>query len=282
MNIIDQPPTAARNPAAADRHGGLTLYEAEFGSRLLLGTAQYPSPRILGRSVTASGTQIVTVSLRRETAQSGTGDRFFDLIRSWNVSVLPNTAGCRTAKEAINTALMARELFETPWIKLEVIANDDTLQPDVFALVEAAAELSRQDFCVFPYTTEDLGVAERLMTAGCQVLMPWGAPIGTARGLANPYALRTMRNYFPGVPLVIDAGIGAPSHAVQAMEMGFDAVMLNTAVAKADDPERMARAYGQAISAGREAYEAGLMEARDMAAPSTPVAGTPFFDLDQS
>ena len=282
MNIIDQPPVAARDPAPVDRHGGLRLYGAEFTSRLLLGTAQYPSPEILGRSVAASGTQIVTVSLRRETAQSGTGDRFFDLIRSLNVSVLPNTAGCRTTKEAINTALMARELFETPWIKLEVIANDDTLQPDVFALVEAAAELTRQDFSVFPYTTEDLGVAERLMTAGCQVLMPWGAPIGTARGLANPYALRTMRNYFPGVPLVIDAGIGAPSHAIQAMEMGFDAVMLNTAVAKADDSERMARAFGQAISAGREAYEAGLMEARDMAAPSTPVAGTAFFDLDRS
>lgn len=277
MNIIDQPPVAGR-----DTNDGLRLYETEFTSRLLLGTAQYPSPETLGRAVAASGTQIVTVSLRRETAQSGTGDRFFELIRSWNVSVLPNTAGCRTTKEAINTALMARELFDTPWIKLEVIANDDTLQPDVFALVEAATELNRQDFCVFPYTTEDLGVAERLMTAGCQVLMPWGAPIGTARGLANPYALRTMRNYFPGVPLVIDAGIGAPSHAMAAMEMGFDAVMLNTAVAKAEDPEMMASAFGQAITAGRVAYRAGLMEARDMAEPSTPVAGTPFFDLDKS
>lgn len=277
MNIIDQPPVSG-----SDKNDGLRLYETAFDSRLLLGTAQYPSPETLGRAVAVSGTQIVTVSLRRETAQSGTGDRFFELIRSWNVSVLPNTAGCRTTKEAINTALMARELFDTPWIKLEVIANDDTLQPDVFALVEAAAELTRQDFQVFPYTTEDLGVAERLMTAGCQVLMPWGAPIGTARGLANPYALRTMRNYFPGVPLIIDAGIGAPSHAMEAMEMGFDAVMLNTAVAKAEDPEMMASAFGQAIRAGRVAYQAGLMEARDMAAPSTPVAGTPFFDLDRS
>ncbi len=277
MNIIDQP-----SVSGSDKNDGLRLYETEFTSRLLLGTAQYPSPETLGRAVAVSGTQIVTVSLRRETAQSGTGDRFFELIRSWNVSVLPNTAGCRTTKEAINTALMARELFDTPWIKLEVIANDDTLQPDVFALVEAAAELTRQDFQVFPYTTEDLGVAERLMTAGCQVLMPWGAPIGTARGLANPYALRTMRNYFPGVPLIIDAGIGAPSHAMAAMEMGFDAVMLNTAVAKAEDPEMMASAFGQAIRSGRVAFQAGLMEARDMAAPSTPVAGTPFFDLDRS
>ena len=282
MSIIDPPTAPPQGLPGAEQTGGLTLYGVPFASRLMLGTAQYPSPDILARSVAASAAGIVTVSLRRETAGSGTGDRFFDLIRSWDVSVLPNTAGCRTAKEAINTALMARELFETRWVKLEVIANDDTLQPDVFALVEAAAELTRQDFQVFPYTTEDLGVAERLMTTGCEVLMPWGAPIGTARGLANPYALRTMRNYFPGVPLVIDAGIGAPSHAMQAMELGFDAVMLNTAVAKAEDPVRMARAFGHAVSAGREAYEAGLMEARDMAAPSTPVAGTPFFDLDRS
>ena len=157
--------------------------------------------------------------------------------------VLPNTAGCRTPKEAITTAQMARELFGTDWIKLEVIANDDTLQPELFGLVEAAGVLTRDGFKVFPYTTEDLGVAERLLAAGCELLMPWGAPIGTGRGLANPYALRTMRNYFPGVPLVVDAGIGAPIHAAQAMEMGYDAVLLNTAVAKAADPVRMARAF---------------------------------------
>jgi thiazole synthase len=177
---------------------------------------------------------------------------------------------------------MARELFETDWIKLEVIGNDDTLQPDLFGLVEAAAILSKDGFKVFPYTTEDLVAAERLMAAGCEVLMPWGAPIGTGRGLANRYALRSMRQYFPGVPLVIDAGIGAPSHAAEAMEMGFDAVLLNTAVATAVDPVRMAQAFADAIDAGRLAYEAGLMHMRDMAAPSTPVAGTPFFDLDKT
>jgi len=195
------------------------------------------------------------------------------------VHILPNTAGCRSAKEAIATAQMARELFSTDWIKLEVIANDDTLQPDLFGLVDAATELVKDGFKVFPYTTEDLGAAERLLAAGCEVLMPWGAPIGTGRGLGNPYALKTMRNYFPGIPLVVDAGIGAPSHAAQAMEMGFDAVLLNTAVAKAGDPIRMAKAFASAISAGRLAWESGLMEVRDMASPSTPVAGTPFFDL---
>lgn len=247
---------------------------------MLLGTALYPSPQLMADAVKASGCQIVTVSLRRETARGKIGERFLELINGLGVNVLPNTAGCRTAKEAVTTAQMARELFGTSWIKLEVIANDDTLQPDLFGLVDAAETLNKDGFQVFPYTTEDLGAAERLVGSGCQVLMPWGAPIGTGRGLANPYALKTMRNYFPEIPLVVDAGIGAPSHAAQAMEMGYDAVLLNTAVAKAADPVRMATAFAQAIESGRTAYCSGLMEQRDMAAPSTPVAGTPFFNID--
>ncbi len=154
--------------------------------------------------------------------------------------MLPNTAGCRTAKEAIATAQMARELFGTDWIKLEVIANDDTLQPDLFGLVEAAAALIADGFEVLPYTTEDLSAAERLVAAGCAVLMPWAAPIGSARGLINKDALKTLRAYFPDIPLVIDAGIGTPSHAAEAMELGYDAMLLNTAVAKAGDPVKMA------------------------------------------
>ena len=168
---------------------------------------------------------------------------------------------------------MAREVFGTTWIKLEVIGDADTLQPDVFALVEAAAILTREGFEVFPYTTEDLVVAERLLEAGCRVLMPWGAPIGSGRGLNNRYGLRSMRAHFPGVPLVVDAGLGLPSHAAAVMELGYDAVLLNTAVAKAGDPVAMARAFAQAVEAGRTAFEAGPMEARDMAAPSTPVLG---------
>jgi thiazole synthase len=175
---------------------------------------------------------------------------------------------------------MARELFGTDWIKLEVIGNDDTLQPDVFGLVEAAGELSKSGFKVFPYTTEDLSVAERLQRAGCEVIMPWGAPIGSGRGLANAAALTSLRAYFPDVKLIIDAGIGAPSHAALAMELGFDAVLLNTAVAKAADPVRMAEAFAAAISAGRLGFQAGVIPQRDMAVPSTPVAGTPFFELD--
>jgi thiazole synthase len=217
--------------------------------------------------------------VRRETAGSDTGTRFFSIIKALGVRVMPNTAGCRTPKEAITTAQMARELFGTDWIKLEVIGNDDTLQPDLFGLVEAASALVKDGFKVFPYTTEDLVAAERLLAAGCKVLMPWGAPIGTGRGLVNPYGLKSLRLYFPNTPLIIDAGVGAPSHAAAAMEMGFDAVLLNTAVAKAADPVRMARAFAAAIDAGRMAFEAGLMDVRDMASPSSPVAGTPFFDL---
>ena len=257
----------------------LEVYGTRLDSRLFLGTAQYPSPQVLERAVKAAGVDVVTVSVRREGARDKGGQRFWEMIAGLGVRVLPNTAGCRTAREAITTAEMARELFDTDWVKVEVIANDDTLQPDLFGLVEATTTLVREGFKVFPYTTEDLGVAERLLAAGCELLMPWGAPIGTGRGLANPYALRTLRNYFPGVPLVVDAGIGAPSHAAQAMEMGFDAVLLNTAVAKAGDPVAMAEAFGAAVCAGRTAFVAGMMEVRDMAAPSTPVAGTPFFDL---
>jgi thiazole synthase len=259
--------------------GMLTLYGEPFVSRLLLGTSLYPSPDHMRRAAAAAKPAILTVSLRRETSNgAGTGQRFWELLQGLGVRLLPNTAGCHTAREAITTAQMARELFGTDWVKLEVIANDDTLQPDVFGLVEAASALSRDGFKVFPYCTEDLGVAERLLSSGCQVLMPWGAPIGTARGLMNPYALRSLRAYFPETPLIVDAGIGAPSHAAQAMELGYDAVLLNTAVAKARDPVAMAAAFAQAIEAGHLAYRAGLMPQRDMASPSTPVAGLAFRD----
>ena len=260
----------------------LTLYGKNFVSRLLLGTAQYPSPEDLRHAVEASGAEIVTVSLRRESARARTGQGFWALVEELGCRVLANTAGCRTAKEAIATAEMARELFGTSWIKLEVIANDDTLQPDLFGLVEAARVLSADGFEVLPYTTEDLSAAERLVAAGCNVLMPWAAPIGSARGLINKDALKTLRGYFPDIPLIVDAGIGAPSHAAEVMEMGYDGVLLNTAVAKAGDPPKMAEAFAKAIEGGRLAFEAGLIEPRDMAAPSTPVAGTPFFKIDHA
>ena len=254
----------------------VAFYGTDIDNPLLLGTAQYPSPDILRRAVEASGVDVVTVSLRRESGGSRAGQDFWNLIRSLDVRVLPNTAGCHTVKEAVTTAQMAREIFDTRWIKLEVIGNEDTLQPDVFGLVEAAAELTRDGFQVFPYTTEDLVVAERLLRAGCEVLMPWGAPIGSGRGLNNLYGLKTLRERFPDVPLVVDAGIGLPSHAAHAMEIGCDAVLLNTAVAKAGDPVAMAKAFSLAVRAGQAAHDAEPMEPRDMAAPSTPELGKAF------
>jgi thiazole synthase len=251
----------------------LTLYGVTLRSRLMLGTSQYPSPAILAEAARASGAEVLTVSLRRESARLKEGQDFWGLIRSIGARVLPNTAGCHSVKEAVTTAQMAREVFAANWVKLEVIGEADTLQPDPFGLVEAARILSADGFEVLPYTTEDLVVAERLIEAGCKVLMPWGAPIGSGKGLNNLFGLRALRAHFPEIPLIVDAGIGLPSHAAAAMELGYDGVLLNTAVAKAGDPVAMARAFARGVEAGRAAFLAGPMEARDMAAPSTPVLG---------
>ena len=254
----------------------LRVYGTELGSRLMLGTARYPSPAVLTDAVRAARAAVVTVSLRREAGGERSGQSFWSIIRGLGVRVLPNTAGCHTVKEAVTTAHMAREVFATPWVKLEVIGEDDTLQPDVFALTEAARILCAEGFEVFPYTTEDLIVAERLIGAGCRVLMPWGSPIGSGRGLNNLFGLTALRAHFPEVPLIIDAGLGVPSHAARAMELGFDAVLINTAVAQATNPVAMAAAFAQAVEAGRAAHLAGPIEPRDFAAPSTPVVGQAF------
>ena len=258
-------------------------YGVELSSRFLLGTAGYPSPQVLADSIAASGSQIVTVGLKRTLGSgvAGAGDNgFIEIIRrvvsERGAQLLPNTAGCRTSREAITLAHMARELYGTHWIKLEVVGDEHTLQPDPWGTVDAAAQLIRDGFAVFPYCTDDLVTCQRLLDAGCEVLMPWGAPIGSGQGLLNPFALRTLRARLPGVPLIVDAGIGAPSHAAQAMELGMDAVLLNSAVSQAVDPVRMARAFGQAIEAGRGAFEAGVMAPQAMAVASTPVPGHPF------
>jgi thiazole synthase len=174
----------------------LKFYGKEFSSRLLIGSALYPSPKIMQDAIRAAGSQIVTVSVRRESAGGKTGDQFWSLIRELGVSVLPNTAGCKSVREAVTTAKLARELFNTPWIKLEVIADDETLQPDVVGLVEAANILIKDGFEVFPYCTEDLSVASRLVDAGCKVVMPWASPIGSARGITNRDALKLLRARF--------------------------------------------------------------------------------------
>jgi thiazole synthase len=255
----------------------VAFYGENVSSRLLVGTALYPSPAIMQQAIRASGADLVTVSVRRETAGGKTGDAFWSLIRELGVKVLPNTAGCHSVREAVTTAKLARELFGTQRIKLEVIADSETLQPDVIGLVEAATILIKDGFEVYPYCTEDLGVAQRLVDAGCRVIMPWAAPIGSARGITNRDALKLLRQRLPDITLVVDAGLGAPSHAAEALELGYDAVLLNTAIAKAENPVAMANAFRLAVDAGRAAFEAGLMTPRDFASPSTPVVGTPFW-----
>jgi len=262
----------------------LNISDTLLESRFFIGTALYDSPAIMQQSIEAAESQVVTVSLRRQMAGGSDNQVFWKFLQSFQQEhgqrkrhILPNTAGCHTAKEAITLSCMARELFKTNWVKLEVIGDDYTLQPDPFELVDAAKELVSQGFEVFPYCTDDLVLCEKLLSVGCKILMPWGAPIGTGKGLINPYALQTLRKRIPDVPLVVDAGMGSPSHAAQAMEMGFDAVLLNTAVAKAQDSVAMARAFKLAIEAGRLAFEAGGMVQQDRANASTPVVGTPFW-----
>lgn len=254
-----------------------TLAGVPLGSRFLLGSAGYPSPLVLHEAITASGAGVVTLGLKRELAAGGGAHHgMVEIVRASGVRLLPNTAGCRSAREAVTLAHMARELLGTPWIKLEVTGDEHTLQPDSFELVDAAARLVKEGFEVFPYCTDDLVTCRRLLDAGCRVLMPWGAPIGSGQGLLNPWALRTLRARLPEATLIVDAGIGAPSHAAQAMELGFDAVLLNSAVAQAGDPVAMARAFARAIEAGRLGHEAGLIAPQDMAVASTPVGGRPF------
>lgn len=253
------------------------IADKELDSRFLIGSSLYPSPSIMQEAIRASEADIVTVSIRRQNPTKNSGNEFWELLSELNLNILPNTAGCYSVKEAVSTAQMARELFNTNWIKLEVIGDEYNLQPNPYALLEATKELIQQGFEVFPYTTDDLIVAEKLVEAGCQIVMPWGSPIGTGKGLMNPYALKVLRERLPGIRLIVDAGLGAPSHAAQAMELGYDGVLLNTAVAEANDPTMMARGFKLAIEAGRCAYEGGLMNQRDLAKPSTPVLGKPFW-----
>ena len=308
MNVIpasDHPPLALPTAVQHAPDGGLTLYGEHFQSRLLLGTARYPSPATLEAAVLRARPAMVTASLRRqhlaltprsdllgETAGGidgktdatighddgiGVGDNgFWTLLRRLGVPVLPNTAGCHSVQEVIATAHMAREVFETPWIKLELIGDDYTLQPDTLNLVEAASRLIRDGFKVLPYCTEDLVLCQRLVDVGCQAVMPWAAPIGTGKGPVNPYAMRVLRERLD-VPMIVDAGLGLPSHACQVMEWGYDGVLLNTAVALARDPVAMAGAFADATAAGRSAWRAGAIPEQDAAQPSTPVLGTPFW-----
>jgi len=251
--------------------GGRTLQ-----SRLLVGTGGFSSLALLSEAVAASGSEIVTVALRRvDPAARGS---LFDVLRELGVQVLPNTAGCHTARDAVLTARLAREALETEWIKLEVIGDEDTLLPDGAELLRAAEELVAEGFVVLPYTNDDPVLARRLLDVGCVAVMPLGAPIGSGMGIRNPYNITLIREAVDA-PVILDAGIGTASDAALAMELGCDAVLAASAISRAKDPVRMARAIRAAVQAGRLARTAGRIPRRLYATASTPEEGTPDFPL---
>lgn len=243
-----------------------------FTSRLILGTGGVPSMTVLEEAIRASGTEMVTVALRRVTA--GVPGSVLDVCDRTGVRVLPNTAGCFTARDAVRTALAARDAFETDWVKLEVIADDRTLLPDSVELLAAAEQLVGLGFVVFPYTNDDPVVALRLAEVGCSVVMPLGAPIGSGMGIRNPYNLAIIREQV-SIPVILDAGIGTASDAVQAMELGCDGVLIASAVTRARDPAAMAEAMAHAVRAGRLASQAGRIPRRLYAQASTSMDGRP-------
>ncbi|SBT47745.1 thiazole synthase [Micromonospora auratinigra] len=249
--------------------GGVT-----FGSRLVLGTGGAANLHVLEQAVRASGTELVTLALRRvDTA--GTAGGLLDLLDRCGVRLLPNTAGCHTASEAVKTAHLAREAFDTDWVKLEVIGDERTLLPDGVELLRAAEELVAEGFTVLPYTSDDPVLARRLADVGCAAVMPAGAPIGSGLGVNNPHHIRLIRQAVD-VPVILDAGIGTASDAALAMELGCDAVLLASAVTRAADPVAMATAMRYAVEAGRLAYGAGRIARRFHALASTPDDGRPF------
>jgi thiazole synthase len=251
-----------------------------FSSRLILGTGGASSLDALERAIKASGAEIVTVALRRlPPPDSGGGSSLLDVLERTGVRILPNTAGCRTASEAVTTARLAREAFDTDWVKLEVIGDDRTLLPDPVELVAAAEDLVDEGFKVLPYTNDDPIIAARLAACGCAAVMPLGSPIGSGMGIRNPYNLALILETVD-VPVILDAGIGTASDAALALEAGCDAVLVASAVTRAQDPERMAEAMRKAVDAGRLARLAGRIPRRRYATASTPDEGTP--DLSRS
>src|SRR4051812_42421857 len=245
-----------------------------FASRLILGTGGFRSLETMAEAIAASGTEMVTVALRRvDPAAQGS---IVEVLDAAGVVLLPNTAGCYTARDAVLTAKLAREAFGTDWIKLEVIGDDRTLMPDAPAPLEAAEELVDEGFTVLPYTTDDPTLARRLEDVGCAAVMPLGSPIGSGMGLLNPYNLRLIRER-ADVPVILDAGVGTASDAALAMELGFDGVLCASAVSRAEDPIAMAHAIRLGLEGGRLAYRAGRIPQRRHAIASTPEAGVPEF-----
>jgi len=249
-----------------------TLGALTLRSRLLLGSSRYPSMQIMLDSLEASGTQLVTVALRRVRAGQDGGEDLYALLRQRGLNILPNTAGCYTAKEAVLTAELGREALETDLVKLEVIADDETLLPDTEEMLAAARELVKRGFQVLPYTNDDPVTAQKLEEIGCAAVMPLAAPIGTGLGIRNPHNLELIKGR-ARVPVIVDAGVGTASDAALVFELGCDGLLLNSAVSRAQDPVLMARAMKAAAEAGRDAYLAGRMPKRFLAEASSPFEG---------
>ncbi len=254
----------------ADRSPDLIIAGRAFGSRLILGTGGAPSLAVLEEALVASGTELTTVAMRRVDAEAGTG--VLDLLARLDIAPLPNTAGCRSAAEAVLTAQLAREALGTDWVKLEVIGDDRTLLPDAIELVRAAEQLVDDGFVVLPYTNDDPVLARRLEDIGCAAVMPLGSPIGTGLGIANPHSIEMIVEA-SGVPVILDAGIGTASDAAFAMELGCEAVLLASAVTRAADPPAMAAAMAAAVTAGHLARGAGRIPKRFWAQASSPGLG---------
>ena len=252
------------------KENSLEIAGRSFQSRLIMGTSRYPNQQVLLDALEASGTEMVTVSIRRVSV-AGSGETLYDLLGG-RYHLLPNTAGCYTARDAVLTAQLSREALQTDWVKLEVIGDEETLFPDVEQLLHAAEELVKDGFTVLPYCNDDPITCRKLEDLGCAAIMPLGAPIGSGMGLRNPYNLRIIREQC-SLPLIVDAGVGTASDAALVFELGCDGILMNTAVAQAKDPVKMARAMGQAVAAGRLAYEAGRVPRRLYAKASTTFEG---------
>jgi thiazole synthase len=251
----------------------LQIAGRQFGSRLVVGTGKYRSFQEMQRCHEASGAEMVTVAVRRVNLTDRSKESLLDFIDRSKLFLLPNTAGCYTADDAIRTAMLAREVGLSNWVKLEVIGDEKTLFPDNAGLLEATRVLVKEGFVVLPYTNDDIVNARRLIEAGAAAVMPLAAPIGSGLGVQNENNLRILREMITEVPLIVDAGVGTASDAAVAMELGADGVLMNTAIAAADDPVRMARAMKLAVEAGRLAYEAGRMPKKLYASASSPLAG---------
>jgi thiazole synthase len=251
----------------------LQIAGREFRSRLVVGTGKYRSFPEMKRCHEASGAEMVTVAVRRVNLTDRSKESLLDFIDRSQLFILPNTAGCYNAEDAIRTAMLGREVGLSNWIKLEVIGDEKTLFPDNAGLLEATRVLVKEGFVVLPYTNDDVVNARRLVDAGAAAVMPLAAPIGSGMGVQNPANLRILREMITEVPLIVDAGVGTASDAAVAMELGYDGILMNTAIAAAEDPERMAQAMKLAVAAGRLAYEAGRMPKKLYAAASSPLAG---------